>query len=523
MKKIILSLVLLLILSCSNNEEEFQSEINNELKILFYEPIQIGTTHIVLKGELEDYENFSVNEVGFCWSTNANPTIINDTIKATLTNAKFGLTINKLSENTTYYIKAYAQIDNDFDYSPELEFSTRSIDIINEQSYRFNSYYTENAISASKTKDGGFVVAGHIVPFYGSTDADLLLLKYDADLNLIWTKILSDEQTNQFANDIIEDSKGNLVVTSTLSYTDGQTYGSYATLTKFDFMGNTIWERIIQETGVYDGESWNGISLIQTSDGNYTIAGNWNPNHSSSESPDSNFSLIKYSSSGDLLFKKYYSNPGSIEHAWTLLENINGEIILIGTTPGQNNDSNMKCLKVSPDGLPIWEKEYGGLKGDFPRSAILTRDGHIVIAGSSNSFDNNQRVWLTKINWEGDVLWENSIGKKDAKKYLWGSSAIVEDKDSNLLIAAESSPLVPNTQDFYAYSDMYTIKTSPEGNLIWDKILNSTETIKSFDNGKSIIALTNGEIIIIGDKEDEEHPRFDSGTSDIWVVKIIEN
>lgn len=523
MKKIILPLVLLLMLSCSNNEDEFQTEISNELKILLDEPIHIGTTHITLKGEIKDYKNFSINEVGFCWSTNTNPTIINDTIKATLINGKFGLTINNLSENTTYYLKAYALNNNKFDYSTELEFSTRTIDVINEHTYRFNSNYEERAISTTKTKDGGLVVAGHIAPFYGFTDADLLLLKYDADLNLMWTKILSDKQTNQFANHIIEDNEGNLVVTSTLSYTDPQKYGTYATLTKFDLMGNTIWEKTIQETGVYDGESWSGISLIQTLDGNYTIAGNWNPNHNSSEYPDSNFSLIKYSSSGDLLFKKYYSNPRSIEHAWTLLENINGDLMIIGTKPGQNNDSNMKCLKVSPEGLPIWEKEYGGLKGDFPRSAILTKDGHVVIAGSSNSFDDNQRVWLTKINWEGNILWENSIGKKDAKKYLWGSSAIVEDKDSNLLIAAESSQLVPNTPNFYAYSDMYMIKTSPEGNLIWDKILNSTETIESFDNAKSVIALTNGEIILIGDKEDEENPRFDSRTSDIWIVKIKEN
>lgn len=520
MKKIILPLVLLLMLSCSNNEDEFQAEIS-KLKIFLDEPSQIGTTHITLKGELKDYKNFSVNEVGFCWSTNTNPTIINDTIKATLTNGKFGLTINNLSENTTYYIRAYARNDNKFNYSTELEFSTKSINVINEHTYRFNSNYEENAISATKTKDGGFVVAGHMVPFYGVTDADLLLLKYDSDLNLMWSKILSDKQTNQFANHIIEDNEGNLVVASTLSYMEK--YGTYATLTKFDYMGNTIWQKTIQETGVYDGESWSGISLIQTLDDNYTMAGNWNPNHYSPEYPDSNFSLIKYSSSGDLIFKKYYSKPGFTEHAWTLLENINGDLILIGTTPGQNNDSNMKCLKVSPDGLPIWEKEYGGLKSDYPRSAILTRDGHIVIAGSSNSFHDNQRVWLTKINWEGDILWENSIGKKDAKKYLWGGSAIVEDKDSNLLIAAESSPLVPNSQDFYAYSDMYTIKTSPEGNLIWDKILNSTETIRSFDNAKSIIALTNGEVILIGDKEDEENPRFNSRTSDIWIVKIKEN
>lgn len=522
MKNIILPLVLLLMLSCSIDEDEFQSGIGNELKIILDESIQVGTTHITLKGEIIDYKNFSVSEVGFCWSTNPNPTVANDTIRARLINGEFGLTINNLSENTTYYLKAYALNNNKFDYSAELEFSTRSIDVINEHTYTFNSNYGERAISTTKTKDGGFVIAGYIIPFYGSTDADLLLLKYDADLNLMWTKILSDKKTNQFANHIIEDREGNLVVTSTLSYTDG-TYGSYATLTKFDFMGNTIWEKTIQESGVYDGESWSGISLIQTLDGNYTVAGNWIPNHNSPEYPDSNFSLIKYSSRGDLIFKKYYSKPGSIEHAWALLENINGELMLIGTKPGQNYDSNMKCLKVSSDGLHIWEKEYGGLNGDFPRSAILTKDGHIVIAGYSNSFDDNYRVWLTKINWDGDVLWENSIGKKDALKYLHGSSAIIEDKDSNLLIAAESSPLVPNTNNFYAYSDMYTIKTSQEGKLIWDKILNSTETISSFDSAKSIIALTNGEIILIGDKEDEENPRFDSSTSDIWIVKIKEN
>lgn len=522
MKKIIIPLILLLTLSCSNEEGEVQPLITEQLSLFLDESIEVGTNRITISAEIKDYANFSVDEVGFCWSLYTNPTINNDTIKSRLIDGKFDRTITTLTEKTSYYLKAYALSNNEYHYSSEIEFSTRSIDILSEHTYKYNSNYEERAISATKTKDGGFVIVGYVNPLFGFTDADLLILKYSANCDLVWNRVLSNTQTNQFANQIIEDTDGNLLVTSNLSYTSGLIYGTYATLTKFDSMGNQIWEKTIDESGVYDGESWSGISLIQTLDGNYAMAGNWIPNYNSSQYPDSNFSLVKYSNSGDLLFKKNYGKPESIEHAWALLENSNGDLMLVGTNPGQNNDSNLKYIKLTSDGTHIWEKEYGGSKSDYSRSAILTNDGNIVIAGYSNSFDDNSRAWLLKINWDGDILWENSIGREDAKIYLNGSSAIIEDVNSNLLIAAESSPLIIGN-DFYAYSDMYSIKVNKEGKLIWDKTFNSTETFKSFDSATSIVELSNSEIILVGDKEAEENPRFDGTTSDIWIIKTKEN
>ena len=173
--------------------------------------------------------------------------------------------------------------------------------------------------------------------------------------------------------------------------------------------------------------------------------------------------------------------------------------------------SDMKIIKLTSDGTYILDKDYIRPGSDLPKSAISASDGNIVIAGFSNSFSNKNRAWLTKINWDGDLIWENTIGRKNEHIYLYGPNTIFEDTNKNLLLAAESS------------GDMYAIKTNNEGKLIWDKTLNSDETIGSFDGARSIIELSNGEIILIGRKEDEENTSLSGASSDIWIVKLKEN
>lgn len=59
---------------------------------------------------------------GFCYSTESNPTIYSQ-----VTEGGYDLSISGLSENTTYYIKAYAYLGSTTVYSPEASFTTLPI------------------------------------------------------------------------------------------------------------------------------------------------------------------------------------------------------------------------------------------------------------------------------------------------------------------------------------------------------------------------------------------------------------
>lgn len=517
MKQLILLLLVIIVVSCDNSKEDIENETNRELGLSLNPITVIGVSQVYVSAKINGDSNYSIGKVGFCWSKTANPTISNDTINSKLAIGDFSSIINTLDEKSKYYIKAFAIQNGNTYYSTEIEVKTKSVNVINDITYRFDSEYSEEGISAIGTMDGGLIIAGNISYFYDHLGGDIMLLKYNSNCELLWKKILADPNTNQFVHQIIQDSNGNYLLVSSLF----RNKVFEPTVSKFNQSGNLLWEINVDERENDENGTYSAVSITETVEGDYALAGNWNPDRNGPLYPDSNFSFIKISRNGELLIKKNYGLPNHIEHAWTLLENSNKNIILIGTSPGQNNDSNMKLINLDPNGVILWENEYGGYKDDFPKSAISASDGNILIAGYSNSYSNNYKIWLVKMNWDGNYIWESPIGTERAEIYVKGPSAMVEDKNNNLLIAATSS--------FGVYGDMYAVKASSEGKLVWDKNLNSTENkpssiekLKSFDGAYSIIELSNGEIILVGRKEDEENPRFDGTTSDIWLVKIRE-
>jgi hypothetical protein len=62
--------------------------------------------------------------VGFCYSTDSNPTIDNNTIESENVSEQFSASIDNLTQNTTYYIKAYVETEKGIFYGNELSFQT---------------------------------------------------------------------------------------------------------------------------------------------------------------------------------------------------------------------------------------------------------------------------------------------------------------------------------------------------------------------------------------------------------------
>ena len=66
-----------------------------------------------------------VNSKGVCWSANLNPTIQNDTTLNGFGLTDFTTTINGLTPNTTYYVRAYATNVNGVGYGENVSFTTQ--------------------------------------------------------------------------------------------------------------------------------------------------------------------------------------------------------------------------------------------------------------------------------------------------------------------------------------------------------------------------------------------------------------
>jgi len=118
--------------------------------------------------------------------------------------------------------------------------------------------------SLIQTSDGSYAIAGTTKSF-GAGERDVYVVKLDANGNLQWTKTIGGKEDDK-GYSLIQTSDGGYAIAGvTKSFGAGE---RDVYVVKLDAKGNLQWTKTIG--GPKD--DW-GLSLIQTSDGGYAIAG----------------------------------------------------------------------------------------------------------------------------------------------------------------------------------------------------------------------------------------------------------
>ncbi|MBQ6307220.1 MAG: fibronectin type III domain-containing protein [Bacteroidales bacterium] len=84
----------------------------------------ITTTTATAGGEIISDGGSTITECGVCWSTEGEPTLEGDHATATATTGVFTVSLTELTQNTTYYIRAYATNEAGTGYGDVLTFTT---------------------------------------------------------------------------------------------------------------------------------------------------------------------------------------------------------------------------------------------------------------------------------------------------------------------------------------------------------------------------------------------------------------
>jgi len=115
-----------------------------------------------------------------------------------------------------------------------------------------------------QTSDGGFVTIG--TTGFGVDSWDLLLCKFDSSGNLLWSRTLG-ESLDEKGKSVVQTSDSGLVIAGLAqSYTKDSSHD--VLLSKFDALGNHLWSRVLGDA------SWDeGNSVVQTVDGGLVITG----------------------------------------------------------------------------------------------------------------------------------------------------------------------------------------------------------------------------------------------------------
>jgi len=265
---------------------------------------------------------------------------------------------------------------------------------------------------------------------------------------------------------------------------------------KLDANGNLQWTKTIGGPG-----DEIGFSLIQTSDGGYAIAGSTR----SFSAGVKDVYVVKLDANGNLQWTKTIGGPKD-DWGFSLIQTSDGGYAIAGHTKSFGaGDWDVYVVKLDANGNLQWTKTIGGPKDDRGNSLIQTSDGGYAIAGTTYSFGaGGDDVYVVKLDSTGNLQWTKTIGGPESE----GGYSLVQTSDGGYAIAGYTSSFGAGE------ADVYVVKLDSTGNLQWTKTIGGPKS----EAGNSLIQTSDGGYAIAGTTIS-----FGAGGEDVYVVKLNAN
>jgi hypothetical protein len=349
---------------------------------------------------------------------------------------------------------------------------------------------SESGSSVEQTSDGGYIIAGYkeYVADYG-----VYLIKTDASGDTVWTRTYGGTNP-EFGNSVQQTTDGGYIIAGSTGSFGAGNFDVY--LVKTDASGDTVWTRAYGGTG-----RDHGVSVQQTSDGGYIIAG-----HTESfGAGDFDAYLIKTDAGGDTVWTRTYGGTGC-EYENSVGQTSDGGYIIVGETDSFGAGSwDVYLIKTDASGDTVWTRTYGGTGEDRGYSVQQISDGGYIVAGETTSFEADSiDVCLIKTDASGDTVWTRTYGGTSAE----GGYSVEQTTDGGYIIAG------------YAFSfgagdaDVYLIRANASGDTVWTRTYGGT----GGDSGNSVQQTSAGKYIIAGDTRS-----FGAGFYDVYLIRVREN
>ncbi|MFC2142190.1 hypothetical protein ACFLR7_04575 [Acidobacteriota bacterium] len=324
--------------------------------------------------------------------------------------------------------------------------------------------YFSRVYCVRSVSDGGYIFSGMNSNFDGRPNKSFLV-KLFPDGSIQWTYNYGGE-TGDKLTFIEETSDGGFICAGLIGkIIDGENKDLWALKIRSD--GTVEWEKKYGGPGkegewMHDSEP---PTIRQTSDGGYILAG-------TTESFGQGWTdlwvlKLKPNTEGEIDWQYTYGGIHSerLEFGPCVAEASDSSGYFVGATTltfGYLGAQDPWVLKLSPKGKVIWQRTYGGEKGDGFASLQATNDGGCVVCGTTTSFNlsslGKTQMWVFKVNGQsGDIVWECGLGMDT--KNSWGHW--VESTDDNgVVVAGDMSGEEGKGLDFVV------VKLGPNGELV---------------------------------------------------------
>lgn len=349
------------------------------------------------------------------------------------------------------------------------------------------------------------------------------------------------------AVDVVQAVNGNYVIVGTTDSTDGDVTGKTTTdkdywLLEITPEGNMVYNK------TYGGSQDDVItSISNTSDGGYILSG-----YSRSTDGDvtenagfQDFWIVKTSGTGTIQWEKSFGFSGT-DQATNIFETSTGNYFVSGfldvtasggdgnDATGTDDDDTTRAsqhgvgefwgILLDASGNKIWRRYFGGSNNDRSYDALETADGGFLMTGASesNDFDieddkGSYDFWAVRMDVAGNLLWTKSFGGSEIDI----SYAVEKTNDGNYLLVGDTRSTDKDVSNSYGNADIWVVKFNDlNGAIIWEKNYGGA----SFDSGRDIKKLANGDFAIVGNSRSSGGDfSANFGQNDIAILIIDAN
>ncbi len=233
---------------------------------------------------------------------------------------------------------------------------------------------------------------------------------------------------------------------------------------------------------------------------------------------------------GEIDWIKTYGGSDE-ESARSVIETTDGGFAIFGFTKSSDNDISDKqttvndywLLKIDNQGNVLWNKTIGGSDDDQGQEVIQTNDGGFLLTGYSKSNDgdasNNEGFhdnWFVKLSASGEIEWEKSYGFSGHDH----SYAIIQTIDGGYFSAGFLDVTGSNGEGGltkHGEGEFWGQKLNSSGELEWRNFFGGTSNDRAYD----VLQSDDGGFILFGATESND---FDitntNGSYDFWVIKV---
>ena len=235
----------------------------------------------------------------------------------------------------------------------------------------------------------------------------------------------------------------------------------------------------------------------------------------------------------NILWQRTIGGSGD-EYFYDLKQTDDGGYILGGAsrsdisgekTEASNGNLDMWVLKIDPNGEILWQNSIGGSAPDDLHTIELTSDGGYILSGESSSDISGDKTensrgfddfWIVKLDISGIVEWDKTIGGSDLD---WFPQIRVTNDGYYVCGASSSNISGDKIENAIGQDDYWLLKLDTFGNIVWQNTIGGVNT----DFFQSLAATNDGGCIIGGFSDSDisgDKTENSKGGHDYWIVKV---